>query len=406
MKRDHARGLRAASRVMTVPDSFSSSFSRPTWAEIRLDALCANARLLRATVQTPLLCVIKANAYGHGAETVARALEPLQDDAGASLCRIFGVASVDEGMTLREAGVTRDILLLSAILPSEAANAARYDLMPTLYERDVAAAFSHAARELGKVGRAHFKIDTGMGRLGVSWRDAFNIWRELQALPNLRIEGVYTHFACADDEVDVKSDEQLRRFQSALCECGLENISLENAKKSRRTVMIHAANSAGALRYPNARFDLSRVGLALFGVRPGDELQASAELPLRPVMAWHSRITGVKTVPRGETVSYGGTWRAPRDSRIAIVPVGYADGYSRRLGNRAQVVVDGARVPVVGRVTMDQLLLDVTTVNAQVGTTVELWGNQLRVEEVATWADTIPYELLCGVGSRVPRITN
>jgi alanine racemase len=300
---------------------------------------------------------------------------------------------------LRESRIEAPILVLSAMLPGEAEAAVAGELMPTLFTVELARALSEAARKRRRVARAHFKIDTGMGRLGVNWREAGEVWREIAALPHLNVEGVFTHFASAEDGVDEANLDQLRRFANALRTCRLEP----------GQVLLHAANSAGALRYKSARFDLSRTGVALWGVAPGEE----DDVPLRPVMHWKALVTSVKTLRKGETVSYGATWRASRRSQIVTVPVGYADGFPRSLSNVGMVLLRGQRLPVVGRVTMDQVLVDATDLSPQVeiGEPVTLWGEEksattqgLRVEELATRAGTIAYELLCGVAARVPRL--
>lgn len=330
------------------------------------------------------MAVCKANAYGHGALEVARALEPLPEVA------LFGVASVDEGVSLRDGGIAAPILLLSALLPEEAEAVVRHDLMATVWTREVAAALDAAARRQNKRARVHFKTDTGMGRLGANWCDAPRAWQQVRVCERLDIAGIYTHFACADEDSDF-TDAQLQRFERVCQEIG-----------PPQNIFKHAANSAGALRYPRARFDLVRPGLALYGAHPCREL--GPELDLRPVMTWQARITALKYVAAGQSVSYGASWMAPRASRLAVVPAGYADGYFRSLSNRGEVLVRGQRCPVVGRVTMDQILVDVTEARAQIGDAATLWGQGLPVEEVAARAGTISYELLCAVSSRVPRV--
>lgn len=364
-------------------------FSRPNWAHIDLDALAHNARVLAANAAPArLICVIKANAYGHGALPVAHKLSELP------FVEMLAVASVDEGAQLRAGAIEKPILLLSALLPAEILSAAQNDLTPTIWTRDLAAAWSDAAREVGRALPAHFKVDTGMARLGVNWCDAVERWRELQHFPDIEWRGVYTHLACADDDDDELSALQLQRFEQFLIEA-----------RTGKNVLRHTGNSAAQLRYGLSHFDAVRPGIALYGAHPCRNL-CEKQLELKPVMTRKARVTALREVAAGASVSYGATWRAPHAARVAVVACGYADGYLRALSNRGEVLIGGARFPVVGRVTMDQILVDVTaaTPDVPIGAEVVLWGAGLPVEEVATRADTISYELLCAVSARVPRV--
>ncbi len=364
------------------------SFSRPNWAHINLDFLRHNARVLaQNAAPARLICVVKANAYGHGALPVAQTLSELD------FVEMLAVASVDEGAELRAGGIEKPILLLSALLPAEVETAARAELTPTIWTSELAAAWNDVARKIGRVLPAHFKVDSGMARLGVHWCEAPNRWRELQRFQNIEWRGVYTHMACADDENDELTMLQLQRFERFTDEA---NIGAH--------VLKHTGNSATQLRYKRSHFDAVRPGLALYGAHPCADLCDKTEL--KPVMTRLSRVTAIHEVNAGATVSYGATWRAARDSQIAVVACGYADGYLRALSNRGEVLIGGARCPVVGRVTMDQILVDVTDApkNVDIGAQVTLWGEGLPVEEVATRADTISYELLCAVSARVPRV--
>ena len=367
----------------------SPHFSRPNWAHIDLDALAHNARVLAANAAPArLICVIKANAYGHGAVPVAHTLARLP------FVEMLAVASVDEGAQLRASGIEKPILLLSALLPAEAEGAAAHDLTPTIWTTELAAAWNDAAHQIGRALPAHFKVDTGMARLGVHWCEAVARWRELQRFTGIEWRGVYTHLACADDADDEMSELQLQRFEQFLTEAQIG----EN-------VLRHTGNSAAQLRYQLSHFDAVRPGLALYGAHPCASL-CENQIELKPVMTRLARVTAVREVAAGETVSYGATWRAPRAARVAVVACGYADGYLRALSNRGEVLIGGARYPVIGRVTMDQILVDTTaaTPTVCIGAEVILWGAGLPVEEVATRADTISYELLCAVSARVPRV--
>ncbi len=360
-------------------------FSRPNWAQIDLDALRFNARnLARAVAPARLIAVVKANAYGHGAPQIARVLQEMPEVA------MLAVAGVDEGQTLRENEIEAPILLLSAILAEEAEAVVDLDLTPTVWTIEVALALDAAARKRKFRRKIHFKVDSGMNRLGAHWCDAARDFAAISQLENLEIEAVYTHFARADDESEF-SALQLRRFNEFCAQIDLES-----------GVLRHVSNSAGALRFEKARFDLVRPGIALYGAHPCRELAPNIEL--RPVMTWRARVTALKNVAKGESVSYGSTWTAPRDSVIATLPAGYADGYLRSLSNCGEVLIGGKIAPVVGRVTMDQILVDVTGLEAKIGDIATLWGEGLPVESVASRAGTISYELLCAVAARVPRV--
>ena len=395
------RDARFVALVLIQPHptaEMSAPFSRPNWAHVDLDALRHNARVL-AQLSAParLICVVKADAYGHGALPVARALQELP------AMEMLAVASVDEGAQLRAGGIEKPILLLSALLPQEARDAAFHDLTPTIWTIELAAAWSDAARAAGRELSAHFKVDTGMARLGVPWCDAVARWRALQRFGGINWCGVYTHFASADEADADFSALQLQRFEQFL-----------DAARIEAPTLRHAANSAAQLRFARARLDAVRPGLALYGAHPYPHPQlrsqfhspADEPLDLRPVMTRLARVTEVREVSAGQSVSYGATWRAGRDSRLAVVACGYADGYLRALSNCGEVLVGGARFPVVGRVTMDQILVDVTDAAPPIviGAPVTLWGRNLPVEEVAARANTISYELLCAVSARVPRV--
>jgi alanine racemase len=362
-------------------------YSRPNWAQIDLDALRYNALVLaRHAAPARLVAVIKAGAYGHGALQVALALSDLPEVA------MLGVASVDEARKLREGGVEPPILLLSAILPEEAPLVVQLNLIATVWTLEVASALQEAAQNNGVDIAVHFKVDTGMSRLGATSCEAVKAYRAISAFPNLVIKGIYTHFASADEDNEATS-VQISCFHEFCAEVELPPGMLK-----------HASNSAGVLRFPHAHFDLIRPGIALYGVYPCRP--ENSDVQLKPVMTWKARLTALKTIPRGQSVSYGATWTAQRESRIAVVPVGYADGYMRSLSNRGQVLLNGELCPVIGRVTMDQILIDVTNLEQapQLGDEVTIWGRDLPVEDVAERAGTIPYELLCAVSARVPRV--
>jgi alanine racemase len=364
----------------------SRRFFRPTWAEIDLGALTRNLGAIRARMPagTKVMFVVKANAYGHGAELCARAAER------ARAADWLGVSSVEEGVALRAAGVRLPILVLGSLYPFESVLAAvAHDLTPIVASLESARRVAEAALRLRRRVDCHVKVDTGMGRIGAGREAALAIVRELAALKTVRAQGIYTHLACAESDPEFTA-EQLKRFRSVVAELAREGL---------RPPLVHAANSAGALRYPGARFDLVRPGLAAYGLYAGFE----------PALTLKSAIVFLKTVPKGATVSYGATWRAKRPTRVATLPIGYGDGYPRALSSRAAVLVGGRRCPVIGRVTMDQTMIDVTGVPAaRVGDAVVLIGHQggaqVRAEELARLCGTIPYETATGLSTRVPRL--
>ena len=368
---------------------------RPTWAEIDLDALASNFREVRRRVGAGVgvMGVVKAGAYGHGASACARRLA----EEGAEW---FGVATPEEAVELRGAGVRGDVLSFGGFWEGQAAVCVRQKITPVLYRLDVAEALDRAAREAGVVADAHVKIDTGMGRLGVRHEHAAEFAAALRALKHVRIDGLMTHFAAADEPGrDCFTREQLSRFEEA------REIFRARGHAPR---FEHLANSAATFAHPETRGNMVRPGGVLYGLWR-DVLPAGAEVPpLRPVMALRSRVTLLKRVRRGETLGYGCTYEAAREMRVATVPVGYADGYARALSNRGRVIVRGTYAPVVGRVSMDLTLVDVTDIEGvETGERVTLLGADgeltIPAEDLAKTVGTISYEITCGVSSRVPR---
>lgn len=375
---------------------------RPTWAEVDLRRLAANLRRFRARMgpRTRVMFVVKGNAYGHGAAACSRAAE----DSGAAAW--LGVSSVEEGVALREAGIRLPILVLGSLYPFESFQmAALYGLAPTVASLEAARQIASVARGMAGQPAAgsspagtprsrgpiacHLKLDTGMGRIGVGWPSGMGLARFLAQEPTLRLEGVYTHLADAEGR-GAATRLQLRRFRAALADMRRQGI---------RVPLVHAANSAAALRHPDGRFGMVRPGLAVYGLAPGFE----------PALALKSRIVFLKSVQAGTPVSYGSTFRTRRPSRLATLPIGYADGYSRALSNKARVLVGGRRCPVVGTVTMDMTMVDVTRVpQARVGDEAVLIGRQGREEvtagELARLSGTIPYETVTQLAGRVPRV--
>lgn len=374
----------------------SPGASRPLrcWAEIDLAALERNLKLIRAALPPHMryVAVVKADAYGHGMHHAAARLM----HAGADL---FAVANVTEAAALRELGPGWPILVLGPLLPEEDKALLSHDLAATVSSAAEVARLDAAARAAGRSISLHLKIDTGMGRLGVWHEDAPALCRQILAAPNLKLAGIFTHFASPDDDPAFTA-EQRRRFLAALERCpGLKLGEL----------FIHADNSAGIETMPGASpFNAVRVGLLQFGVLPHSN-SLLAQVSTEPVFSFHTRVGLVKQLPRGTTISYGRTHTLVRDTTIAILCAGYADGLPRTASNRAQVLIRGQRCPVLGRVTMDQTVVDVTDVPAVAcGDKVVLVGRQgaaeITLAEFSRAADTIPWETLTSVTKRVPRL--
>ncbi len=365
---------------------------RPTEARIDLSAAAHNVRALGSLtpVATAFMAVVKADAYGHGAVAVARAAR----EAGASW---FGVALVEEALELRQAGLSEPILVLGPTDPAAARAAVAADVRLALFDPDLAQALDTAARDLGQTARVHLKIDTGMGRVGVRPDRLAEFVEGVAGLQGIEVEGAFTHLATADEADLGFAREQLGRFRECL------PVLTDRGLRPR---LVHAANTAGILALPESHLDLVRAGIGLYGIYPSDEV--ARPVRLEPVLTWATRIAFVKTVPGGTPLSYGRTYVTPGPRRIATLPVGYGDGYPRLLSNRGSVLVRGRRAPVKGRVCMDMTLVDVTHVpEADVGDEVVLLGRQageeIPADELARLTGTIPYEITCNVGKRVPR---
>jgi alanine racemase len=364
-----------------------------TTAEVDLGALAFNYQQLRQLIppSVKFLAVVKADAYGHGAIAVSRKLEELGTD-------FLGVASVPEGIELRQAGLDKPILILSGIYPEEVDEVLSHHLTPMIYRLDIAEALAAAARQRRTTIPIHIKVDTGMGRIGLLPEDTPAFVQRLQAFENLQIEGIASHLSTADEENPSFAEEQLKRFSR----------TIEEIKKVGITPRFyHVANSAALVNLSAANGTLVRPGIMLYGSYPAASLKP--KIALRRVMSWKSRIADVKKVPAGYPISYGRTFVTKHDSLLAAIPVGYADGYSRLLSNRGEVLIKGKRAPVVGRVCMDWTMADVTAIPAvAAGDEVVLMGSQLgqeiTAEEIGGWVGTISYEILCSVGRRVQRI--
>ena len=362
------------------------------WADIDLRAVRANIEaLMEAAAPAAVMAVVKADGYGHGAVDVGRAAL----DAGASW---LGVALVEEGLELREAGICAPILVLSEP-PAEAASVAvAASLTPVVYTEHGIEALARAVAEAGRDPLpVHIKIDTGMHRVGCAPARAVSLAQVVHNHSELTLEGVCTHFAVADEPGNPYTSEQLHRFRAALTE--LEHAGL-------RPPIVHAANSAATVARTDARFDLVRAGIAVYGIPPAPVFDG--RFPLRPALSLRAQVSHVFELAAGASVSYGLRYRLTRSGRIAVVPIGYADGVPRVLGARGgQVLIGGVRHPIAGTITMDQLCVDVRDHAVEPGDEVVLLGRQgdeeITAGEWAARVDTIPYEIVCGIGPRVPR---
>ncbi|MBC7928947.1 MAG: alanine racemase [Rubrivivax sp.] len=369
---------------------------RPTWAEIDLDALASNFREVQRRVgdAVKVMGVVKANAYGHGAAECARRLA----SEGAEW---FGVATPEEGFALRRAGLTERILSFCGFWEGQAEGCLRQGIVPVVYKLEMAEALDAAARAAGVVADVHVKVDTGLGRLGVRYHEAAEFAGSIFDLKNIRVDGLMTHFAAADEpRRDCFTEEQLKRYRDA--------VAAFQARGHRPTYE-HMANSAATFAHPETRGNMVRPGGVLYGLWR-DVLPPLAQKPaLRPVMSMRSRVTLLKHVRAGETLGYGCTFEASREMIVATVPAGYADGYARALSNRGRVIVRGRLTSVVGRVSMDLTLVDVTDVpDIEVGDRVTLLGADgeltVNAEDIAQTIGTLSYEVTCGVSARVPRV--
>ncbi len=364
-----------------------------TWAEIDLDAIAFNVRAFQRHIgpRVQVIAVVKANAYGHGAVPVARAA------LAAGAVRL-AVHRLLEGEELRAAGIASPILVMGYIPPSGAEAVFRLGLTPTVNTLEFAQALSACAAQAGKTAPIHVKIDTGMGRYGVLPEEAVNFVLALRDLPGLALEGIYTHFATADSADPTFAHEQLALFRQVLASLDAQGI---------RFPIVHAANSAAMMRLPEAHFDAVRPGIALYGLDPSDEWAPPFEI--KPALTLKSTVSRVRELPAGASVSYGRTYIAPRPIRAALVPVGYGDGFHRLLSNKGSVLIRGQRAPIIGRVCMDQFVVDASGIpDVAQDDEVVLVGRQgegqIRAEEVARLAGTINYEVTTSLLPRVVRV--
>ncbi|MDD2212399.1 MAG: alanine racemase [Clostridia bacterium] len=369
----------------------------PVWAEVDLGKIVHNYREVRRLVgaQVKIMAVVKANAYGHGAVEVARALS----QAGADC---FGVANMQEAVQLRTAGIEEPVLILGWLPPEDYEQALLWKITLAIFSLEEAEKLSRTAMARGEKALVHLKIDTGMGRIGFC-PDAQSLSRikRILVLPGLEVEGIFSHLAQADERDKTYTKQQLQLFKGFV-----ERLETETGFKFKTK---HCANSAAVIDHPEAYFDLVRPGIILYGLKPSAEVHLE-RLRLRQAMALRARISFVKKVPAGTAISYGGSYVTTEESIIATLPLGYADGYSRLLSGKAEVLCQGERAPLVGRICMDQLMFEATALKNEVqkGDLVTLWGQDgaafISVDELAEILGTINYEVICALAQRVPRI--
>ena len=355
-----------------------------SFVTVDLDVIAANYRAIREKVGVPVLAVIKADGYGHGAIPVARKLE--------KECDFFGIATLSEGVQLREAGITTPILVLSPVPANAFAVAVEMDLRPTIFRYEDALALSEAAQKLNKTARFHFAVDTGMSRIGfqVTEEDA-DICKKICELPGLYAEGLFSHFATADNADLTKAHAQAEKFR----------IFDEMLKARGITIPIrHMDNSAGILKM-DTHYEMVRAGIILYGMQPSEYVDITG---LKPALSWYSWVAFVKTLEPGREIGYGGAFTTTKPTRVATIPVGYADGYRRSLSNKFYVLIRGQKAPILGRVCMDQMMVDVTDIpDVEVGDKVTLLGDTITAEAMGAAADSFNYETVCAISKRVSR---
>jgi alanine racemase len=380
--------VRYERRGKDVEDQQAAGF-RPTWVQVDLDNLTYNLEQIKKRLAKgiKIMACVKAEAYGHGLIPVSRQLAACGVD-------FLAVASIDEAITLRKAGIDCRVLVLGATLEQNIKPLFDYHVTPTVCSLAFAQALDRQARLRGRDIEVHLKIDTGMARLGVMHDRAYAFVKKMVMLKNIRVEGIFTHLACAD------TNEALTRNQIRLFDALIKRLK----KASIIIPLVHTANSMGVVSYTNSHFNMVRPGLILYGLYPREGLS----IDLRPVMTLKTRVIYTKTVSRGCGVSYGHTYVTRRATKIATLPIGYGDGYPRNLSNIAPVLINGKRFTIAGRVCMDQIMVDVGSAAVGVGDEVVLIGSQggrhISAGSLADLSGTIPYEIVCGIGSRVPRV--
>lgn len=360
---------------------------RPTYLEVNLTQLRENLQAIRSHVSpAKVMPMVKANAYGHGIDGVAPFIEPYVD--------YMGVALVEEGIHLRELGLRKPILVAGATLPEQVPLFAEYDLTLTGSSASLLDIAEDVSRSTGTRIKIHLKIDTGMERVGVREYEAEPFILKSTAYKHIDIEGIYTHLANSELAAKNYSLMQLERFQQVL--------DIYNRHSLRAPALRHVCNSGGILNLPEAHFDMVRPGVLFYGIYPGDEADRVVEV--KPALTWHSRVAFSKRTRPGRPISYGSLWQAEVETGIVTIPCGYADGYFRRMTNQAQVLIRQRKYPQVGRICMDQFMVNVGDDDVKVGEEVILLGEGITVEDLAKWTGTNEYEVMTNISARVPRI--
>jgi len=367
-------------------DMESDNFA--TWLEINLGIIEKNLSVIKDLVGTQVMPIIKANAYGHGLEEIARTVEK----AGMTWC---GVARIEEAILLRKAGIKMHILVMGYTPPQRVSDAIHHDISLTVYDDAVAREYLEQVRSHKASIHIQVKVDTGMGRLGIPAAQALELISFIHRCPEFVFEAIFTHFACADEPEKSYTDQQLEKF---------EQIIQEVEKQGLRPPLIHAANSAAMLNYPNSRYDIVRCGLAMYGINPSKSTRFPGEI--MPALTWKTRLISVKELPAKHGVSYGFKYITQKSERVGVIAVGYGDGMRRQPGNVA--LLHNQRVPVIGNVCMDQCMLQLDQIpDAKVGDEVVLIGQQgnerITATDLAQTWGTIPYEVICGMAARMPR---
>lgn len=361
--------------------------------KIDLDAAVENMRNMKANIapETKMMAVIKTDGYGHGAPQIASVLEPLDFVWG------YATATPEEAHLLRKSGIVKPILILAYTFPYCYEMLAENEIRPAVFREDSLEELDLAAARAGKKMKVHVKVDTGMGRIGISPDEkGLDFIEQLLTYPNLELEGIFTHFARADEKDKCHAMRQLRIFQE---------FAQEAEKKFQIHIPLkHCSNSAGIMEIPQANMDLVRAGITLYGLYPSDDVQKDI-IPLKPVLSLHSHIVHIKDVLPGQSISYGGTFTAKEKMRVATIPVGYGDGYPRSLSGKGYVLIHGKKAGILGRVCMDQFMVDVTHIpDAQNGDEVLLIGEGITAEQLGDLSGRFNYELVCDLGKRIPRV--
>lgn len=364
------------------------------YAPVDLDAVVFNMESMKKNLNPDvgMIGVVKTDAYGHGAVPVAKTIDPY--------VKGYAVAAIDEALILRRHGIVKPILILGVTHPSRYQELIGEDIRPAIFTMEQARPLSEFAVQLGKKAKIHIAVDTGMSRIGLTPDEAgASVVAEIAALPGIEIEGMFTHFAKADETDKASANQQQQKYL---------NLVTLLEKKGIEIPVKHISNSAGIIDLPQAHFHLTRAGISIYGMYPSDEV-CKEQVPLKPVMGLKAYVSYVKIIPAGTEVSYGGTFRAERETKVATVPVGYGDGYPRGLSGRGHVLIHGQKAPILGRVCMDQFMVDVTDIpDVETDTEVTLIGRdgdrQITVEDIAAMSGGFHYELVCDLGKRVPRV--